>query len=237
MIKFYVNYSIDILNSLENLYDEFNEMSTKELFEYLKKNNIEIPYEYEETGNEDDNVDLNEEMPFSEYKETDEFYDTYYYDEREIWIDSIIEYIQNNPNEKHIEAIVKSKVDPFIYNDLFKFKISFADNNSDEYDYLNMSCISRVYTSIMDEDQFYQFIKLFETFETHKTSGMITEYGILPAFCIDLESDNIENLYISLLFENSNISNEKMIKIEDAIKKLINTKITYDKFTEICRII
>jgi hypothetical protein len=51
--------------------------------------------------------------------------------------------------------------------------------------------------------------------------GSLTlEYGLLPAFSIDPNTQNIENVYVSILFEKE-LEEEEMEEIEVKIRELI----------------
>ena len=107
-LNFYIIYSIYIPINLEEDYDNYYDMSIRELIEALKEASIELPFdEYEENGDEDEDVNLEEELSFAEYKETDKFFDEYYGEFQEEMIELLV---NQNKTEEEINKILKNNI-------------------------------------------------------------------------------------------------------------------------------
>lgn len=118
------------------------------------------------------------------------------------------------------ERLIESSIPKYIFNNVDKFTITESDNFSQEYKYSNLNTCHRKYVGILNQDEFLEFIKEFEYYSTCDTMGSMTEFGILPAFNVEINDDNIEYLYISLLFDEKLEDNE-MIDIENNIRESI----------------
>lgn len=201
-MKFYIIYSIDIPIDLHEQWDEYEDMTTRELIDTFKKKFITLPFdEYEEDG--------------SEYKETDEFYDEYYEEFREEMIEILV---SQEKSEEEINTILKNNLPYYITNNLDKFYCTEFDNNFNEYDYVS---IHRKFIGELDEEDFLNFIREYEYYSTCNTMGALTEYGHLSAFCVEItNSNNIEDLYVSVLFDEE-LNDDVMEAIENQIREAI----------------
>ena len=104
-----------------------------------------------------------------------------------------------------------------------KFTCTESDNINEEYKYADLITIHRKYVAQLNNEEFIDFIETFNgCCYTCNTMGSLTEMGHLPAFCIEQNSDNIENIYVSVLFEDD-LENEEMKKIDDEIRELIES--------------
>lgn len=220
-LNFYIIYSIDIPIDINEQWDKYDDITTRELMDTFKKESITLPFdEYEEDGDEDDAIDYidSELIPFSEYKETDEFYDDYYGEFREEMIEILV---NQEKSEEEINKIINENLPYYILNNIDKFYCTESDNNSDEYNYVFLNTIHRKYTAQLNNEEFIEFAENFIGCSTCNTMGSLTlEYGWLPAFSIDPDTENIENVYVSVLFKEE-LKEEEMQKIETDIKELI----------------
>jgi hypothetical protein len=219
-LNFYIIHSIDIPIDLDEQWNRYEGMTTRELIDIFKEESIELPFdEYEEDDHEYDDIDCIglELIPFAEYKETDEFYDEHYEEFREEMIELLIN--REKPKEE-IENILYSNLPYYIINNIDKFNCTESDNHSDEFNYADMTTIHRKYVAQLNNEEFSEFIDEFAYNSTCDTMGSITEFGWLPSFSIEIESDNIEHIYISVLF-NEELSEDIMEDIENKIRKAI----------------
>jgi len=214
--NFYIIYSIDIPIDLNEQWNEYEDMTTRELIDIFKKESINLPFdEYEEIDEEELDPDY---LSFAEYKETDEFYDNYYGEFREEMIEILV---NQEKSEEEINKILKENLPYYITNNIDKFYCTESDNNSDEYSYANLTTIHKKYTAELNNEEFIEFAENFNGCSTCNTMGSLTlEYGLLPAFSIDPDTQNIENVYVSILFEKE-LEEEEMEEIEVKIRELI----------------
>ena len=214
--NFYIIYSIDIPIDLNEQWNEYEDMTTRELIDIFKKESINLPFdEYEEIDEEELDPDY---LSFAEYKETDEFYDNYYGEFREEMIEILV---NQEKSEEEINKILKENLPYYITNNIDKFYCTESDNNSDEYSYVNLTTIHKKYTAELNNEEFIEFAENFNGCSTCNTMGSLTlEYGLLPAFSIDPDTQNIENVYVSILFEKE-LEEEEMEEIEVKIRELI----------------
>lgn len=219
--NFYIIYSIDIPIDLNKQWNEYENMTTRELMYTFKKESINLPFdEYEENGDEDDAIDYigSELIPFTEYKETDEFYDDYYGEFREEMIEILV---NQEKSEEEINKILKESLPYYITNNPDKFYCTESDNNSDEYSYVYLNTIHRKYTAELNNEEFIEFAENFNGCSTCNTMGSLTfEYGFLPAFSIDSDTQNIESIYVSILFKEE-LEEDEMQEIETKVRELI----------------
>ena len=218
-LNFYIIYSIDIPIDINEQWNEYEDLSTKELIDIFKKESIILPFdEYDENDFDIDYVGGENFLPYNEYKETDEFYDEHYEEFREKMIELLV---NQEKSEEAINKILKENLPYYITNNLDKFSCTESDNNSDEYNFVFLNTIHRKYTAQLNNEEFIEFAENFIGCSTCNTMGSLTlEYGWLPAFSIDPETENIENVYVSVLFKEE-LKEEKMQKIETDIKELI----------------
>lgn len=208
MIKFYIIYSIDIpINEYDS---EYNDCSTKELYDICIENGINTPFEYEKFSEEE----LIEE-DLEGYTE-DEIFTMYYND----YNYELFKLVDDHFRDKTSEDLIETNVPSYILNNLDKFQITESDNFSDEFNYADLDTCHRKYVAVLNQDEFLEFIDDFSYCSTCDTMGSITEYGWLPSFNVEIGGDNIENLYVSLLFDEK-LEDDVMIQIENNIREAI----------------
>lgn len=208
MIKFYIIYSIDVpINEYDSKYSEY---TTKELYDTCIENGITTPFKYEKFS-EKELVEENLEG-YTENEIFEMYYGDYNYE--------LFKLIDNHFRDETSEDLIENNVSSYILNNLDKFKITESDNFSDEFNYADLNTCHRKYVAVLNQDEFLEFIYNFSYCSTCDTMGSMTEFVILPAFNVEIGGYNIENLYISLLF-NEKLENEVMIQIENNIREAI----------------
>ena len=213
MIKFYIIYSIDI-----PLYEsEYWEYSIEELIKLFNDEKLELPFDYIEFHDEDyDNCTTND------------IFEEYYGDYKE----EMIEILEDHYRSANCTNLLKNNLPYYIKDNPELFSCTESDNFSQEYQYAKMNTCHRKYTALLTEEQFIEFAKMFEYSSTCNTLGALTEYGHLQAFSIEVGGDNIEYVYVSLLFDEE-IEESKMMKIEDNIRECIENGDVNEKMFEI----
>jgi len=220
-LNFYIIYSIDVPFNISEQWDEYEDMTTRELMDCMKENNIELPFdEYEEDGSEDENLD-EYEFSFAEYKETNGFYEEYYSEFREEMIEILV---NNNYDNDEYNEILNNNLPKYIKDNLDKFYCTELDNRSEEYSDCDLTTIHRKYVAQLNNEDFINFYEdVIMHYSTCNTMGSLTEIGLLPAFSIEfVDNDCIEDCYISILFDKE-LEEDTMQDIEDKIRELIES--------------
>ena len=202
MIKFYIIYSIDIPKEESEYWD----YTTKELFDLINAEKLIMPFDFE--GFSDEELKENN---------TDELFEINYSDCRLEMINLLEEHFNNSYGNQ----ILNQNLSYYFRDNIDKFRVTEEDNNSDEYSYCDLTTIHRKYVGELNEEEFLDFIRDYEYSSTCNTMGSLTEYGWLPAFSVELsDNDNIECLYVSLLFDEK-LDDEIMEIIENQIREAI----------------
>ena len=212
MIKFYIIYSIDI-----PIYEsEYWDYSTRELFDLFNNERIELPFEFKEFTNED-----------LKYNTEDELFESNY----SIYKEEMIEILEDFYRNTDCENLVDANLPYYIKDNPELFNCTESDNFSQEYQYAELNTCHRKYTALLTEEQFLEFAKMFEYSSTCNTMGSLTEYGHLSAFNIEMDSDNIESIYVSLLFDEE-LEDDDMERIEKNIRECIENGDVNEKMFE-----
>ena len=103
-----------------------------------------------------------------------------------------------------------------------KYILTEYDNNDDSLG-LEDPTISRKYYANLNIAEFIELVNSYSGSSCNNTLGMLTPEGFFPAFSIEGGNrDCLEDLYISI-FYSEDLSEDKMIEIEESIKSLIET--------------